>query len=245
MESLQAGEKIFGQGEAADCAYIIRAGSIELSRQDDTGKTTVTVLGEGELFGEDGLIAERTRQSTAIAITEAQLRRIDGSSFQQTVRDDPDAAVVLIKFLLERLRGEKRMRPRHVGRVAVLTASTPEAEIALGTREKRIPDFPCRIGRRSEDALRQNEIELNDQQPFQVSRSHLVLSEEGGKVVLYDRGSYLGTWIHNQHIGGPSGFDGPVIIGTEPVDLVLGQRESALRFTLRAFDTADQGSGRQ
>lgn len=225
---LQRGERIYGAGESADCAFLIVSGRVEIRRDG----TLLTVLETGELFGEDGLISEKPRNTDAVAAEACTLRRIDGNSFSDTVRQDPDAAVQVLRVMLERLRGGKRFRPRP-GRIgARLVALTPEAMAALGDEARLIASLPCRIGRRSADTLRTNEIELVDQKPFQVSRSHLVLSDEAGRLVLYDRGSSLGTWVRGQCIGGPSGFDGPVMLGEEPTELVLGHSSSPLRFSL-------------
>jgi hypothetical protein len=195
-------------------------------------RTRLAELKVGELFGEDALISEKPRNTDAVASAATELRRIDGESFTETVRQDPDSAVVVLKVMLERLRGGKRLRPRPVSSGAILRALTPEAEAALGGSEMLIDSLPCRIGRASNDPLGQNDIQLTDQAPFQVSRSHLMVSEEGGRIVVYDRGSSLGTWVRGQCLGGPSAFDGPVILNEDPSELVLGHSGSPLRFSL-------------
>ena len=233
---VQAGEPIYACGDAGGCAYIILNGNVELCRQMEGGRTRLAELRTGELFGEDGLISEKPRNTDAVAITTTELRRIDGSTVAEIVRTDPDSAIMVLKVLLERLRGGKRLRPRPVSRGVILKALTPEAAAALGSDERLIDSLPCRIGRACNDPLGQNEIELSDQKPFQVSRSHLVLSEESGRIVLYDRGSSLGSWVRGQCIGGRSAFDGPVILGDEECEVLLGQSHSQLRFSLKTVE---------
>jgi Cyclic nucleotide-binding domain/FHA domain len=229
---LGEGEPVYQAGDVGDCAYIILNGKVELCKQVSGERTRLAELQVGELFGEDGLISEKPRNTDAVAMVPTELRRIDGASISETVRQDPDSAIVVLKVMLEKLRGGKRLRPRPVSSGAVLKALTPGAEAALGCGEILIDSLPCRIGRASDDPLGQNEIQLNDQKPFQVSRSHLVVSEEGGRIVVYDRGSSLGSWVRGQCLGGPSAFDGPVILGDEPCELVLGHSGSPLRFSL-------------
>lgn len=237
---VNTGELIYAAGEAADCAYVILSGSVQLRRSSEETSTLLTELQPGELFGEDGLISEKPRNTDAVAAAPTALRRIDGSSFSDTVRQDPESATLVLKVMLERLRGGKRLRPR-AGRLgALIRPLTPEAEAALGASERRIEALPCRIGRLGPDQLRQNEIDLQDRHPHQISRSHLILCEEGGKLVVYDRGSSLGTWVRGQCLGGPSSFDGPVILAKEPTEVVLGSSHSPMRFQLMAVQLASQ-----
>ena len=238
---LEPGEWIYRSGDSADCAYIIIRGCVELYRDSNGELIRLATLRDRELFGEDGLINEKPRSTGARALEATELRRIDGASISETVHQDPDAAIVVLKVMLERLRGGKRLRPRPVSSGVVLTALTAEAELALGRKEMLIDSLPCRIGRASNDALGQNEIQMHDQKPFQVSRSHLVVSEESDRIVVYDRGSSLGTWVRGQCLGGPSAFDGPVILSEQPSELVLGNSGSPLRFSL-ATVTIDNGS---
>ena len=242
---VEAGESIYASGDASGCAYIILDGSVELCRQMEGGRTRLAELRTGELFGEDGLISEKPRNTDALAITATELRRIDGSRLAEIVRNDPDTAILVLKVMLERLRGGKRLRPRPVSRGVILKALTAEAVAALGSHERLIDSLPCRIGRASNDPLEQNEVKLIDQKPFQVSRSHLVLSEEGGRIVVYDRGSSLGSWVRGQCLGGRSSFDGPVILGDEECVVVLGHSDSRLRFSLKTVEIEASSSTRE
>ena len=55
---------------------------------------------------------------------------------------------------------------------------------------------------------------------------------ERGKIAIYDRGSSLGSWVQGQLLGGASKFEGPVILGKEGLEVVLGSEESPMRFRL-------------
>lgn len=232
-----AGDTVYQTGDRADCAYIILGGRVALfhgrAQAEDVDRAPLAELQIGDLLGEDGLISEKPRNRDAIALEATTLRRIDGSTLSETVREDPDSAVIVLRAMLERLRGDKRLRPRPGQKRIQLTALTPESEAALGNHEQSIQALPCRIGRLSEEHIGLNEIQLKDEKPFQVSRTHLVICEEGGKVVIYDRGSSLGTWIRGQCLGGPSAFDGPIIVGEEPCELTLGHNDSPIRFSIK------------
>jgi hypothetical protein len=230
-----SGQLIYASGQPAYCAYSVISGSVILCRPGEGSSQTLAVIKPGEFFGEDGLISEKPRTTDAIASETTVLRRIDGDSFGETVRLYPELAVTVLQSMLERLRSGKRLRPRRGDIKVTLEALTPEAETALGARIVTVDSFPCRIGRSSKDPLRRNDIELIDSMPYQISRSHAVLSEEDGKLAIYDSGSLLGTTIRGQRVGGNSNFEGPIIVDEHPTELILGRSNSPMRFEMKAF----------
>ena len=72
-----------------------------------------------------------------------------------------------------------------------------------------LPKLPFRIGRVSDakemEALDLNDLWIIDAKPYQVSRNHLSIDQwETGRYVVRDRGSFLGTVVNGQQIGGKS-----------------------------------------
>jgi pSer/pThr/pTyr-binding forkhead associated (FHA) protein len=47
----------------------------------------------------------------------------------------------------------------------------------------------------------QNELLIEDEKPIQISRNHASIENTGGKCVVRDRGSRLGTTVNGVHIG--------------------------------------------
>ena len=66
--------------------------------------------------------------------------------------------------------------------------------------------FPFRVGRASReeepDPLDVNDLNLPDTAPFNVSRNHFSIGQKGEHVVVSNRGSYLGTVVNGQVVGG-------------------------------------------
>ena len=150
----------------------------------------------------------------------------------------------LLRLLLEQLRqGNKRVRPRESTVTACLRPLTPQARKALGQESLLIQSFPFRIGRRSDDRLAFNELQLDDSRPYQISRHHLLLSLEQGVLTVQDRGSSLGTWVRGQLLGGASSFEGPVLVHDGSVELVLGHTHSPMRFQLEVLPLTDPDAG--
>ncbi len=103
---IAAGEVIFRQGDAADVAYLIEAGTIQI-RHDSDGECEarrLARLGPGEVFGELGVIDGEPRSASAIAETPARLVMVRAEKIQQSIaRSDPFFAELMRK-LVGRLR---------------------------------------------------------------------------------------------------------------------------------------------
>lgn len=67
LKTYQAGDLLFKQGERGDCLYIIRRGSVSLSRQVDGKDIVVAQLQSDELAGELALMGDEIRRETAEA----------------------------------------------------------------------------------------------------------------------------------------------------------------------------------
>src|ERR1700687_5770950 len=70
IQPYRSREIIFRQGDPANSVQYIQAGSVKLSVINATGKeAVVALLGPGDFLGEGCLAGQRTRMSTAAAIT--------------------------------------------------------------------------------------------------------------------------------------------------------------------------------
>lgn len=57
-QGFEDGEMLYSVGDPADAAYVIKSGSIELLRRDEDGfYDTVRIIGPGQIFGEEALVA--------------------------------------------------------------------------------------------------------------------------------------------------------------------------------------------
>ncbi len=71
----RAGEVIFRQGYPSDNAYIIVSGVVEIYRENaDGSEEHIADLGEGQMFGEYGVLDEAPRSASARAKTAAMLQ---------------------------------------------------------------------------------------------------------------------------------------------------------------------------
>ncbi len=120
-ETYQDGQVIFKEGSSGDWVYFIVSGSVEIYKNVEDKKFTITKLEAGEVFGELGFIGGIKRTATAQAIGETTLGLIDREfldrEFNQIsgqLRSIIEIITVRFKQMLERAcdftrRGEPRV----------------------------------------------------------------------------------------------------------------------------------------
>jgi CRP-like cAMP-binding protein len=208
-----AGETIFSEGDVSDEAYIIRVGRVEIVKQSAERPLRLTMLGEGDVFGEMGLLDERPRSATAQASEDVAADAVGRAEFMRLLRDEPDEAMWLLHALFERLRSMNRLLVEAVP-VADSVQWTPRVRLLSLTEETgavvpaegiEISRFPFRIGRvpvSSEDrALAYNDIALHDREPYRISLNHCAIDLGAEGAVVRDRGSRQGTVVNDVKIG--------------------------------------------
>ncbi len=248
----KSGEIIIRENDHGETAYLIASGRVEVTKYLQGKNTHLTYLHSGETFGEMSLIDDKPRSATVTAADDTEVHVIQRDQFFETLNSNPEVALKLLNTVFERLREASAMIARlqkddtTVTSVAelklpdvlisadavVLQASTPEAAQALPQNPLPIRKFPFRIGRKSNDPLAHNDLNIPDSIPFQVSRHHVALVNQGGHIGVMDRGSTLGASVDGQRLGGKYGHPGPVFLGAAGGTLILGEEESPFRFQL-------------
>lgn len=94
-----AGKEIYREGAAADCAFVVVAGTVALFRERDGERVVVSRIGAGAVLGELALIADTRRLTGAVAETEVELMRLNRALFQRILVEYPDAAAKLHRRL--------------------------------------------------------------------------------------------------------------------------------------------------
>lgn len=93
--SVAAGRLIYAEGDSADCAFVVTAGTVKLVH--GTGDTAVELqaLGPNTLLGELALIADTMRPTSAIAISDVELIRLNRRLFRRILEEYPALAALL------------------------------------------------------------------------------------------------------------------------------------------------------
>src|SRR5437763_16595806 len=94
---------VFAQGVPADAVFYIRKGKIELKVLSQQGKEAIlAILGADDFFGEGCLAGQPLRMSTAVAVTECSVVRLEKSAMIATLQDEPVFSALFIAYLLTR-----------------------------------------------------------------------------------------------------------------------------------------------
>ena len=99
-----AGDTILSEGEAGDTAFLIIAGSVEVSIGEGAKAKSVGTLDAGDVFGEMSLIEPGPRSATVKAVTDTECMVTTYDEFIASIQANPERAVEFMKTLVRRLR---------------------------------------------------------------------------------------------------------------------------------------------
>ncbi|MEM1060212.1 MAG: cyclic nucleotide-binding domain-containing protein [Verrucomicrobiota bacterium] len=101
-----AGVSIVTQGEFSDAMYVVMSGTLKVYLEDDQGEPerTLGYLGEGDLFGELGLLYDAERSATVRSTSEVKLVRIAREGFDFLMQEHPDFTRFLVYHLADRFK---------------------------------------------------------------------------------------------------------------------------------------------
>lgn len=96
-------QQIYSQGDVADSVFYIHRGQAKLSVISERGKEAVlAVVKKGEFFGEGALTGNKYRLSTATAVGECEVLRLDKKIITRALQNEPAFANLFIAYLLGR-----------------------------------------------------------------------------------------------------------------------------------------------
>jgi CRP/FNR family transcriptional regulator, cyclic AMP receptor protein len=104
FKTVEAGELIFSEGDAAEEMYGVVDGRVELRIND----SVIAGLGPDESFGEMAIIDSSPRSATAIAAEDTTLAVIDRKQFLFLVHETPNFALQVMASLANRIRAHDR-----------------------------------------------------------------------------------------------------------------------------------------
>ena len=98
-----ADEVLFNEGDPADACYVVIDGMITISVEVKKKLFVLSLMGRNELLGEIAVFGRGSRTATATAKTRVEVLRISAEQFRSVIRENPDAAMELVRILAERL----------------------------------------------------------------------------------------------------------------------------------------------
>ncbi len=243
LRRFAAGEVIFHEGDLGTEMYLIQEGKVEILRLTGEGPQRLALLEKGDFFGEMSVLDELPRTATAAAATDARLVEINGATFDEMLRANPEIAIRIMRKLSLRVRQSDEQldrAPPAAGAQAPPVAAAEEPEEpdepsvagylthhASGVRLAVEGRESLTVGRRDPVTGIQPSVDLTGlDQERSVSRRHAKLERRGQRLYLVeDLGTTNGTFVNGERI--PPG---------EPIEIRSGD---LLRFGLVELSYAD------
>ncbi len=99
------GHLIYLQGAEATCFYYLVRGRVKsFIQSEDGGERALHTYGPGSLFGEASFFDELPRVSSAVALTSCEIVAIDRELVTQQIRQNPELALAMLKYLARTVR---------------------------------------------------------------------------------------------------------------------------------------------
>src|ERR1035438_1174023 len=96
-------QQIFVQGESCDAVFYLQKGKVRLTVVAKNGKeATIGILNEGNLLGESCLTGQPLRLSSATAMTDCSLMRIEKKTMMEVLHREHALSEMFVVYLLTR-----------------------------------------------------------------------------------------------------------------------------------------------
>lgn len=106
LVSYPSNHTLFSQGEQGDRAYIIDKGRVIIFLSKDGEEFPLSILGEGEIFGEMAIIDNQVRSASAKTLEECSLIIVTKDQLLERVQASDTVVRLLLRVLLKRLRAQ-------------------------------------------------------------------------------------------------------------------------------------------
>ena len=106
--TVDAGQVVFSQGDAADGMYILLRGQVRIYQQDDQGTELELATREsGSFFGEMALLEDRPRSASVSAVADTEFLILDADTFVTLLRQSTADVALQVFSALSRMVREK------------------------------------------------------------------------------------------------------------------------------------------
>jgi CRP/FNR family transcriptional regulator, cyclic AMP receptor protein len=107
----QAGQVIFKEHDPGDACYVVIDGDVDISVElpEEKGTLHLSTVGPNQLLGEIAIFGDVPRTATATAKTHIEVLRISAELFRSLVRENPEAALEVMRVLANRLDNTTRL----------------------------------------------------------------------------------------------------------------------------------------
>ena len=101
---VDTGKVIFKEGDIGNHMYIIKSGTIRITKSLDGKDLVLTILEKGDFFGEMALVSNTRRSATATAVETTNIVALNRNSFIEMVQTNGNIALNIIDKLCKRIQ---------------------------------------------------------------------------------------------------------------------------------------------
>lgn len=112
VRQFKAGETLFREGESGESLYLLRSGTVTLSRRQESGDLVVAQIRAGQRVGEMSLMGDPIRRETATASVAAEAIEVRRKEFLELTRRDDAKLDPLQRDVSRRVVDNARMQVR-------------------------------------------------------------------------------------------------------------------------------------
>jgi CRP-like cAMP-binding protein len=227
------GTVLFHEGDEGEDMYIIQSGKVAIKKKLKEGETVLATLEKGDFFGEMAILERQPRSATAEVAEAGDLIVINGETFGDMIKANPEIAVRMLRKQSIRLRDTNRQLEQVLsggGAAALAAAQAPPSATTSGTLQAEakayfispstgnvFPVFSndALIGRFDSVTGMRPEVDLtNEDQSRNISRRHARLVIKDGKpFVAEEIGTMNGTFLNGKKLA--NGVLTPIADGDE------------------------------
>ena len=103
-QKLAPGELLLREGDPGDAMFVVVSGELEVTKRAGATEQPLARVGPGAIQGEIAALQGTERQASVRAVTEVEVLRIPREGLLALLDSGPDAALALVRTVLERLR---------------------------------------------------------------------------------------------------------------------------------------------
>ncbi len=124
---------ILFEDDPGDALYIVSTGQVKVVLIGEDGREVIlSVLGDGDFFGEMSLIDDEPRSAHVIAMRDSHLLVLRRDDFQSQLEQHPKVALELLRVLVQRLR----RADEKIGGLVLLDVNGRVAQLLLNLAEE-------------------------------------------------------------------------------------------------------------
>ena len=113
LEKFEADQELFNEGDQGDSLYLIRSGSVTVSKSIGEKNTTLAYLPAGNYVGEMALMTDMPRSATVKAAVSTETIVLKGKDFRNLLSKNPDTKHQLELLIAQRLQQNKEKKSGH------------------------------------------------------------------------------------------------------------------------------------